>query len=306
MTEGAPVVPALDTTEQRNPRTLDIDTWPSERVVKTLLAEDEAGVRAAAAAAPELARAVDLALARLGEGGRVHYFGAGASGRLGVLDATEATPTFGAPPGLFTPHFPGGAAAVLDSGLDYEDARSLGEDDAAALTSGDVAVGITASGTTPYVAGALERARAAGALTVLITCNGSTSLTAAVDVAVVAPTGPEAVTGSTRLKAGTATKALLNAFSTALMVRSGRTYSNLMVNLVATNEKLGARAVRILETVAGLGPADAAATLARCGGDLRLAVVHALSGRPVDTCRRALTGTGVRAALDLLAGGHGG
>jgi N-acetylmuramic acid 6-phosphate etherase len=294
-------------TEERNPRTLDIDKWPSARVVEAVLAEDAAAVDAASAAAPQLARAVDLALARLRDGGRVHYFGAGASGRLGVLDATEATPTFGTPPGLFTPHFPGGAAAILDSALDYEDARLLGHDDAGAVGSGDVAVGITASGTTPYVAGALERARAAGALTVLVTCNGGTSLAAAVDVAVAAPTGPEAVTGSTRLKAGTATKALLNAFSTALMVRSGRTYSNLMVNLVATNEKLGARAVRILGMAAGLGPADAAATLDRCGGDLRLAVVHALSGRPVDACRAALDGAaggGVRAALDLLADGH--
>jgi N-acetylmuramic acid 6-phosphate etherase len=291
-------------TEERNPHTLDIDTWPSDQVVEAVLAEDAAAVRAATAAAPQLAHAVDLALMRLRDGGRVHYFGAGASGRLGVLDATEATPTFGTPPGFFTPHFPGGAEAVMDSAIDFEDVRALGHHDAAAVTARDVVVGITASGTTPYVAGALARAHAVGALTVLVTCSAGTPLAADADVAVVAGTGPEAVTGSTRLKAGTATKALLNAFSTALMVRSGRTYSNLMVSLVATNDKLRARALSILEMAAGLTPEQAAAALDRCDGDLRLAVVHALSGRPVGACRGALDGTGVRAALELLAGGH--
>jgi N-acetylmuramic acid 6-phosphate etherase len=185
--------------------------------------------------------------------------------------------------------------------MDHEDAESAGYDDAAGLTGRDVAVGLTASGTTRYVAGALARARAVGALTVLITCNGDAPLAAHAAVTVTAATGPEAITGSTRLKAGTATKALLNAFSTALMVRSGRTYSNLMVNLVATNEKLHARAVRILETAAGLGAADSAAVLARSGGDLPLALVHALSGRTVGDCRRALGDAGnVRAALAVL------
>jgi N-acetylmuramic acid 6-phosphate etherase len=297
---------ALDPTEQRNPRTLDIDLWPSERIVETLLAEDAAAVRAATEAAPALARAVDLALVRIGDGGRVHYFGAGASGRLGVLDATEATPTFGAPPGLFTAHFPGGAAAVLDSTRDYEDAAALGHDDAAQVAERDVTVGITASGSTPYVAGALARAHDAGALTVLLTSNPGAPLAAHAAVTVAARTGPEAVTGSTRLKAGTATKVLLNAFSTALMVRSGRTYSNLMVNLVVTNDKLEARAVRIVEMATGLEPAAAAAALARSDGDVTLAVLHALSGRPVGDCRRALAGGGVRTALTLLARGDAG
>jgi N-acetylmuramic acid 6-phosphate etherase len=292
---------SLASTEQRNPRTLDIDLWPSVRVVEALLAEDAGAVRAATAAAPALARAVDLALARTSGGGRVHYFGAGASGRLAVLDATEATPTFGAPPGFFTAHFPGGPAAFHDSALDFEDARPAGHADAAGVCGRDVAIGIAASGATPYVGGALARAREAGALTVLITSNPDAPLSADVDVSVVADTGPEAITGSTRLKAGTATKVLLNAFSTALMVRSGRTYSNLMVNLVATNDKLNARAARIVEMATGLGPADASSALERCAGDVRLAVLHALTGRPVDECRRALDGTGVRGALESLA-----
>lgn len=289
-------------TEQRNPRTVHIDQWPSVRVVEALLAEDATAIAAAMAAAPALADAVDRAFARIADGGRVHYFGAGASGRLAVLDATEATPTFGTPPGFFTPHFPGGAAAFADSSLDFEDAEPAGYDDAAPVGPGDVAVGLTASGSTPYVAGALRRARAAGALTVLVACNADPSLATHADVTVVADTGPEAIAGSTRLKAGTATKVLLNAFSTALMVRAGRTYSNLMVNLVATNEKLHDRAVGIVGTAAGLGPEESAAVLGRCDGDVPLALTHALSGRTVAESRRALTdGGSVRAALAVLA-----
>lgn len=287
-------------TEDRNPRTVDIDTWPADRVVDALLAEDARAVEAARTAGPSLASAIDLALPRLRSGGRVHYFGAGASGRLAVLDATEAAPTFGVPPGLFTPHFPGGAAGITDSSLDFEDAGTAGHDDAAAVGGGDVAVGITASGATKYVAGALERARSVGALTVLVTSTVDAPLAA--DVHVVAATGPEAVTGSTRLKAGTATKVLLNAFSTALMIRSGRTYSNLMVNLVATNEKLQGRAVRVVEMATGLDAQESATVLAAAGGDVPLALVHALSGRPLAECRVALNGGGVRAALVTLAG----
>lgn len=296
-------------TEDRNPHTTGIDTWPTDRVVDALLAEDAAAVEAARAAGPALAKAVELALPLLVAGGRVHYFGAGASGRLALLDATEVTPTFGVPAGLFTPHFPGGTAAFVDSGLDFEDAGSAGHDDAAAVGAGDVAVGLTASGATRYVAGALRRAREAGALTVLVTSAVDAPLAGGVDVAVVADTGPEAVTGSTRLKAGTATKVLLNAFSTALMVRAGRTYSNLMVNLVATNEKLVGRAVRVVAMATGLGPSQSAAVLTSAGGDVPLALVHALSGRPLDECRAALgdavLGGGVRAALDALASDAG-
>lgn len=292
----------MPSTEDHDPHTVDIDRWPADRIVGTLLAADAAAIDAARTAGPALAEAVDRALHRISTGGGVHYFGAGASGRLAVLDATEATPTFGTPPGLFTAHFPGGGAALWDSSLDYEDAESSGYDDAAGLTDRDVTVGLTASGTTRYVAGALTRAREAGALTVLVTCNVGSPLAPLADVCVVAPTGPEAITGSTRLKAGTATKSLLNAFSTALMVRSGRTYSNLMVNLVATNDKLHARAVRIVETATGLDGDASVAALARCGGDVPLALVHVLSGRTVDECRTALDGgRGVRAALDHLA-----
>ncbi|GLH96753.1 N-acetylmuramic acid 6-phosphate etherase [Phytohabitans aurantiacus] len=291
--------PLTRSTEQRNPRTVDIDLWPSTEVVAALLAEDASAIQAARGAAPRLAEAVDRALDRLAKGGRVHYFGAGASGRLAVLDATEVTPTFGAAPGLFTAHFPGGAEALVDPSIDHEDAYGLAYDDASVLTADDVAVGVTASGTTQYVAGALDRARSAGALSVLLTCEGGSPLAA--DVTVVAATGPEAVTGSTRLKAGTATKVLLNAFSTALMVRSGRTYSNLMVNVVTTNEKLNARAVTIVAMATGLDDAGAAAALSEASGEVPVAVLRALSARPARECREALRdGGSVRAALATL------
>jgi N-acetylmuramic acid 6-phosphate etherase len=299
MTERKTVPPS---TEARNPRTTDIDRWPAGQVIEALLTEDAAGIEAARSAAPALAEAVERTLERVARGGRVHYFGAGASGRLAVLDATEATPTFNAPPGLFTPHFPGGPAAFADSALDYEDAEAAGYGDAGEVGERDVAIGITASGTTRYVAGALARAREAGALTVLIACAPGGPLASTVDIAVEADTGPEAITGSTRLKAGTATKALVNAFSTALMVRLGRTYSNLMVNLVATNQKLHARAASVIAMATGLGPRECAAALAGAGGDLPVALLHALSGRPVEECRRGLRAAGsVRAALDLMA-----
>jgi N-acetylmuramic acid 6-phosphate etherase len=291
----------MPSTEDRNPRTVHIDQWSTDRVVEALLAEDAVAIEAARAAGPALAVAIDLAHDRIGRGGRVHYFGAGASGRLAMLDATEATPTFGTPQGFFTAHFPGGPAAFVDSDLDYEDAEDAGHEDAAGLRAVDVAVGLTASGSTAYVAGALRRARAAGALTVLVTSTVDAPLAAHADVCVAAATGPEAITGSTRLKAGTATKVLLNAFSTALMVRSGRTYSNLMVNLVATNDKLHRRAVRIVAMATGLGPDESAAVLDRAGGDVPLALVLTLSGRDLESCRAALRDGGVGAALSRLA-----
>jgi N-acetylmuramic acid 6-phosphate etherase len=218
-----------------------------------------------------------------------------------VLDATEASPTFGIAPGYFCPHFPGGSAAIVDSTLDHEDAQDYGRKDAVEVSKHDVVLGISASGTTRYVLGALKQASVVGALTVLLTCNPGSPLASYADLTVVAATGPEPITGSTRLKAGTATKVLLNAFSTALMVQSGRTYSNLMVNLVATNDKLHARAVRALEMATSLGADECAQALTRCDGDLALAVLHTLSGRPAEECRAALGDAGnVRAALQLL------
>ncbi|GHD29889.1 N-acetylmuramic acid 6-phosphate etherase [Nocardiopsis kunsanensis] len=297
-------MPEQSPTEARNPRTVGIDTVGTQEIIGLLQNEDAHAVEAASAASDRMAAAVDGAGARLRRGGRVHYFGAGASGRLAVLDATEVTPTFGADPELFTAHFPGGPAALADSTLDLEDADTLGERDAGQLRPDDVAVGVTASGSTAYVAGALRAARRSGALRVLITCNPQAALLQACDLPVVAHTGPEAITGSTRLKAGTATKVLLNSFSTALMVGAGRTYSNLMVGLVATNDKLRERSVGLLVEASGQPRERCAAALEEAGGGVEAALVSLLAGTPVRRAHQLLAEHGgVRAAVAALEEG---
>ncbi|MEU7857451.1 N-acetylmuramic acid 6-phosphate etherase [Nonomuraea sp. NPDC049141] len=290
-------------TERRNPRTADIDTLESREVLRLIQQEDARAVEAVGAAIDPLARAVDEAHLRLSRGGTVHYFGAGASGRLAVLDATEITPTFGVARELFTAHFAGGPAAVADSSVDREDSEALGATDAEVLDETGVAIGITASGSTPYVAGALRVARAAGALTVLVTCDPDAPLRELAEITVVAATGPEALTGSTRLKAGTATKVILNAFSTALMIKAGRTYGNLMVGLVATNGKLGERAVRLLVEATGEEEASCRAVLTDTGGNIPEALVRLLTGCSPEQARSALEQhPGVRAAVAAVAG----
>lgn len=294
---------AAPPTELRNPRTADIDTLDADDVLRLLLDEDARAVEAARAAAGPLARAVDAAHRRLARGGRMHYFGAGASGRLAVLDATEITPTFGVPRGLFTAHFAGGPAALTDSSVDREDAEPLGAGDAGEVGAADVAVGITASGSTRYVAGALRAAGAAGALTVLVTCNPDAPLRDLAEIVVVADTGPEALAGSTRLKAGTATKVILNAFSTALMIKAGRTYGNLMVGLIATNAKLAGRALTLLAEATGADAARCRAALADADGNLPEALVRLLTGCSPEQARAALSRhPGVRAAVAALDG----
>lgn len=297
-------MPEQSPTEARNPRTVGIDTVNTQEIIGLLQNEDARAVHAASAASAQLAAAVDEAGARLRRGGRVHYFGAGASGRLAVLDATEVTPTFGAAPELFTAHFPGGVAALADSTLDLEDADTLGERDAGELGPDDVAVGVTASGSTAYVAGALRVARRAGALCVLITCNPQAALLQACNLPVVADTGPEAITGSTRLKAGTATKVLLNSFSTALMIGAGRTYSNLMVGLVATNDKLRDRSVGLLVEASGQPRERCTTALEEAGGGVEAALVSLLAGASVERARQVLAEYGgVRAAVAALEEG---
>jgi N-acetylmuramic acid 6-phosphate etherase len=292
---------AVPPTERRNPRTADIDILESRDVLRLLQDEDAQAVEAVRAATDSLALAVDAAHRRLSRGGTVHYFGAGASGRLALLDATEITPTFGVPRGLFTAHFAGGPAAVTDSSVDREDSEALGATDAGALDANSVAIGITASGSTPYVAGALRTARAAGALTVLVTCAPEAPLRELAEISVIADTGPEALTGSTRLKAGTATKVILNSFSTALMIKAGRTYGNLMVGMVATNAKLGDRAVRLLADATGDAPVTCRAVLAEADGKVPEALLRLLTGCSPGQARSALdTHPGVRAAVAAL------
>jgi N-acetylmuramic acid 6-phosphate etherase len=216
-------------TELRNEGTRDIDLLPTLGILERLNDEDATVAAAVRRALPALAAAVDAAARALQAAGRVHYFGSGTSGRLAVLDAAELGPTFGLAPGVVVAHIAGGQAALLRAAEDAEDSQASGAADAAGVRRHDVAIGLSASGAAGYVIGALRRAREAGAFTALFTSNPQPPAGAHADVVVCADTGPEAIAGSTRLKAGTAQKLLLNSFSTALMVRDGRTYSNLMV-----------------------------------------------------------------------------
>ena len=291
-------------TEERNPDTIDIDLAGTLDVLRMITNEDAKVPAAVRAVLPALATAVDLAAEALRGGRRVHYFGAGTSGRIAMMDAAELVPTYGIDPSQVVAHHAGGLAAVERPIENVEDHEANGEAEGGALHPGDVAVGLTASGRTPYVIGALRAAGARGARTILISANPQASFGAEVDVHAGVATGPEVIAGSTRMKAGTAQKMLLNAFSTALMVRTGRTYSNLMVAVAGRNAKLRGRIVRILVEATGLDPRVCADAADQAGGDCRVALVSLLAEVPVDMARRALATSGgaVRQALALLEG----
>jgi N-acetylmuramic acid 6-phosphate etherase len=289
-------------TERRNPATVDLDSLDALGVLQHLHAADRSVAGAVEPVLPELARLVEAAVRSLNHGGTVHYFGAGTSGRLAVLDAAELPPTFGLEPGRFVAHIAGGEPAMTAAVEGAEDDAGAGEREAGAVRAGDVVVGVAASGRTPYVAGALRRARVVGAVTAVVVSVPDPVLGPLADHVLVADTGPEVLTGSTRLKAGTAAKLVLNGFSTAVMVLLGRTWSNLMVAVLATNEKLVDRSVRILVEISGLAPDQARAALAEADGDLRTAIVVSLTGVGPDRAAAALQGSGgsVRAAVDQL------
>lgn len=296
----------LPATEQRNPKSLRLEEMTTVEMLELLNDEERVAIEAVATARSELAALVEAAEQRVRAGGRIHYLGAGTSGRLGVLDAAEVVPTFGTDPELIQAHLAGGDQAIANAVEDAEDSEEDGRRVAAAhVRPGDVAIGLTVSGTTPYVRGALTVAKERGALTALVTSNPASPIAPLATHVVVAETGPEVLTGSTRLKAGTATKVLLNGFSTALMVRLGRTYSNLMVAVLATNEKLRHRTLRILGEVAGDDPERNAKLLADAGGDLRVAVVASVAGVSVDEASAALErdSGSVPEALRRLASG---
>jgi N-acetylmuramic acid 6-phosphate etherase len=295
------VVRVESPTEQRNPRTADIDRVPTIDVLRMINDEDRTVPAAVAAALPELARAVDLGVTAIMSGGRVHYVGAGTSGRLATLDAAELVPTFNAPAEWFVAHHAGGSEALVRAVEEVEDHSGASQIRRSA-TAKDLVVGVTASGRTPFVIGALEEAQALGAHTVLVSNNASVPITP--DVLVTLNTGPEAIAGSTRMKAGSAQKLVLTSFSTAVMVKLGRTYSNLMVSMRATNAKLRGRTIRILHEATGLAENDCAQALADASGDLKVALVHLLSGVPTERAAAALEDTKghVRNALDRLAG----
>ncbi len=268
-------------TEHRNPRTAAIDLASPLEIVDLICAEDATVPTAVASQRAGVARAIELVEAAFRAGGRLFYAGAGTSGRLGVLDASECPPTFGVEPEMVQGIIAGGMAALTRSQEGAEDRPEDGAAaiDAAGLTAHDVLIGIAASGTTPFVRGALVRARARGARTGLVACTPPPpDMIDAVDVAIVPVTGPEVVTGSTRLKAGTATKLVLNMITTGAMIRIGKTFGNLMVDLKASNAKLTDRSERIVMEVCALDRDAARALLARADGMVKRAIVmHALA-----------------------------
>jgi N-acetylmuramic acid 6-phosphate etherase len=299
---AAEPIPVEAPTERRHPGTLDLDELPTLDLLRVINREDATVAPAVGAALPSLATAVELAVAALSGDGAVHYFGAGTSGRIAAMDAAELAPTFGLPPGRVVAHHAGGADALETALEDVEDDLGSGAAEAGVLQQGDVAVGLTASGRTPYVAGALDHARSVGAATVLVSSNPGAEIAPLADVHVCVDTGPEVLAGSTRMKAGTAQKMVLNAFSTAVMVRLGHTYSNLMTHVVAKNAKLHGRMVTILAEASGRDLESCARVLRDSGGDLKLALVRLLGDVDADRARAALDAGGgvVRAAMRHL------
>ncbi len=280
-TSSPPAAQTLPTTELPNPHTEGLDRLPTEQMLARINDEDQGVAAAVRKELGQIARAVDTIADALGRGGRLLYVGAGTSGRLGCLDAAECPPTFGVPPEMVRGIIAGGEAALsqsVEGAEDDADAGARAMDDAG-VGPDDVVVGISASGGAPYVRAAVARARARGAATVGIANTPGSPLAAEVDTAVVPVTGPEVVAGSTRLKAGTAQKLVLNLLSTGAMVRIGKTYGNRMVDVQATNAKLQARARRLVQEI-GRAPDEQAAAdlLGRAGGSVKTAIVMARRG----------------------------
>jgi N-acetylmuramic acid 6-phosphate etherase len=293
----------ISITEARNPATENIDLLPSLEMVRLMNAEDTLVAQAVAAVLPQVARAIDAIAERMRGGGRLIYLGAGTSGRLGVLDASECLPTFNIPPDLVVGVIAGGNRALTQSIENAEDDLDAGEKDVAALdvSAHDSVVGVAASGQTPYTLSGMGEARRRGALVVSVACNHPSPMAALADLSIAPITGPEVISGSTRLKAGTAQKMVLNMLSTGVMVRLGKTYGNLMVDVQPTNAKLRERARRIVEQVCGLTPEEAAVQLEICGGEVKVAIVSSLAKvSPGEARHRLVETTGsVRKAISL-------
>lgn len=282
------------TTEARNPLTVELDSLSALEIVKLINAEDAKIAQAVEAAAEPIADAIDIIAERLANGGRLIYMGAGTSGRLGVLDAVECPPTFSTEPELVVGLIAGGPAGLVRAVEGAEDSFDMGREDlqSLALNNLDVVVGIAASGRTPYVIGGLDYARQTGAFAIGFSCNQDAELKKHADLNIIAVVGPEVLAGSTRLKAGTATKMVLNMLTTGAMVRLGKTYSNLMVDLRATNEKLGARAQRIVQTLTDCTGAEASDLLQHCDGEVKTAIVARNLDIPAADARTRLKAAG--------------
>jgi N-acetylmuramic acid 6-phosphate etherase len=278
------------TTEGRNPDSEAIDSLSPLEIVRLINAEDSRIAEAVARETERIARAIEVIADRLRGGGRLIYSGAGTSGRLGVIDAAECPPTFNTDPGMVVGLIAGGPSAMFRAAEGAEDRTELATADLEAIgfSAGDVLVGIATSGRTPYVIAGLRHARSKGAFTIGLSCNQDPALADCCDLLIAPIVGPEVISGSTRMKAGTATKMVLNMLTTGAMVLLGKTYGNLMVDLRATSSKLVARTGRIVMTLTDVSEEEARALLARCDGELKTAIVSHRKSVSPDEARRIL------------------
>ena len=260
-------------TEQRNPNTMNIDTLSTLDMIRLINQEDHRVAEAVSLVTDKIAQAVDLIADRLAKGGRLIYCGAGTSGRLGILDAVECPPTYSTDPEMVQCLMAGGYGAIFKAVEGAEDSKELGIQDMknVSFQPGDVLVGIAASGRTPYVLGCMEYARELGAATIAVTCCPGSVLDTYADIGIAPAPGPEVVTGSTRMKSGTATKLVLNMLTTGVMIKTGKVYENLMVHMRPTNAKLRARAIRMIGQLTGRDEADCTRALDACEGNIRAA-----------------------------------
>jgi len=288
-------------TEQTNPASASIDALPTEEVLRIINAEDRKVACAVEREIPAIARAVDAIVAAFQQGGRLFYIGAGTSGRLGVLDASECPPTFSVPPEMVQGIIAGGDHALSHATETTEDDPAIGQRDLAVrgFTERDVLVGIAASGRTPYVLGAVAEARRMGAVTIGISCTPDSELSRTAGIAIAPLVGPEVVAGSTRLKSGTAQKLVLNMLTTGAFIRMGYVYGNLMVNVQPKNAKLIDRARRIVALAAGVSYARAGELLAAAGNSARTAILMGKSGMSREEAERRLAETGGRISQAL-------
>ena len=292
------------TTESENPASQEIDTLSALEIVHLMNAQDAEVPQAVGREATNIAQAIEIVTDRIRNGGRLLYMGAGTSGRLGVLDASECPPTFNTPPKMVVGVIAGGYDALHSSAEGIEDQTETAVADLKSrqLTKNDVLVGIATSGRTPYVIGGLQYAQRIGAATIGLACNAGSPLEAVSDLMITPVVGPEVITGSTRMKAGTATKLVLNMLTTGTMVRLGKTYGNLMVDLRATNSKLTARARRLAAKLTGLSEADVEPQLQLCDGELKTTIVAIRCNLSPDAARNLLKQSGEQLRVALEAG----
>ncbi|MEV7390602.1 MULTISPECIES: N-acetylmuramic acid 6-phosphate etherase [unclassified Streptomyces] len=294
------------TTEAFRPELAEIDTLPTLDIARLMNGEDAEVAAAVALRLPEISAAIDAVAARMARGGRLVYAGAGTAGRLGILDASECPPTFNTDPGQVVGVIAGGPRAMVTSVEGAEDSAELARKDLDGLgiRAADTVVGVSASGRTPYAVAAVEHARALGALTVGLSCNAGSALAAAAEHGIEVVVGPELLTGSTRLKAGTAQKLVLNMLSTITMIRLGKTYGNLMVDVRASNDKLRARSRRIVALATGASDEEIEAALTATGGEVKNAILVVLAGVDGPSAARLLEESRghLRAALTAAAG----